>query len=84
MEERRKMDQDWIERDRLLTQIDGNVHQMMEWTKGHTDLDEKRHDENLAKFDKINVVMYGGFGIVAFVGFIFTCVAAYAAIKGAI
>lgn len=40
--ERRKMDRDWIERDRLLSETHSDVRHLVMWSKEHTDDDNKR------------------------------------------
>lgn len=70
----RREGQDWIERDRLLSEVHSDIKHVIEWTKTHTKMDDDRHGDNLNKFDKINAsvafhskIIYGALGIVGFI-----------------
>ena len=44
-EDRRGMNKDWIERDRLLSKIDSNVDQIVLWSKTHETKDDATFKE---------------------------------------
>lgn len=70
-------DELYQKRDIMLARIDVNVTHMKEWTVQHKFEDDKRHDDNLIKFDKIdandrwqNKILYGMVGVFVFIEFV--------------
>ena len=60
--ERRKMDRDWVERDRLLSEVHSDVKHMVEWAKTHDSSDNNRFKTINDRVSVIEKVAYAGIG----------------------
>lgn len=64
--DRRKMgqgvDRDWLERDRLITEIHGHTLHMMEWAKKHDESDTARFKLVNDKVSVVERIAYLGIG----------------------
>jgi len=66
-QERRKVDRDWLERDRMLSEIHTDVKYVMKWIDEHDRADDKRFDKISGRISIIEKVCYcgiGGFAII--------------------
>lgn len=64
------MDRDWVERDRLLTEVHSNVSHLVTWAKEHTAEDDTRFKEVKADIELGKKVLYGALGIFVAVEFL--------------
>lgn len=60
----------------LLINIANDCKHMKEWTSTHTRDDDKKHEDNIERFEKIediakwqNKILYGALGIISFITF---------------
>ena len=60
--ERRKLDRDWVERDRLLTEVHSDVKHMVEWSKSHDQSDNDRFKIANARISWVEKIAYLGIG----------------------
>lgn len=60
--ERRKMEKDWIERDRLLSEVHSDVRHMVAWSKEHDEDDDKRFKIVGDRVSWIEKTVYIGIG----------------------
>lgn len=68
--ERRKMTEDWIERDRLLTEVHSDMKHLVKWSKDHNDDDNRRFALVTKEIEVGKKVLWGGVGVLAAVEFI--------------
>jgi len=64
--ERRAMDKDWLERDRMLSEIHTNMKHMTEWAKSHDQSDNDRFkiaNSRVAWIEKIAYMGIGGLAV---------------------
>lgn len=64
--ERRKVDKDWLDRDRLLSDIDANVKQMVKWAERHDVEDDTRFkaaNDRIAWIEKVAWTGIGGLAV---------------------
>ena len=64
------MSQDWIERDRLLSETHSDVKHLVEWSKAHTADDDKRFKEVKADIETGKKLVWGGAGIIVALEFV--------------
>lgn len=64
--ERRAVDRDWVERDRLLSEVHSDVKHIAEWAKKHDEDDTKRFALINKEIESGKKVLWGGVGIIAF------------------
>lgn len=60
--ERRKVDKDWIERDRLLSEVHSDIKHMVVWAKEHTEEDNKRFGMVDKRVNWLEKTMWLGIG----------------------
>lgn len=65
--ERRNMDRDAVERDRLLTELHADMKYLVKTMDAHVLLDEKRFEEVRDKIEFHQKMVYGFIGIIGFV-----------------
>ena len=65
--ERRDMNSDWVERDRLLTEVHSDVKHIAEWAKKHDVEDIARFSLVTKEIEVGKKVLWGGVGILAFI-----------------
>lgn len=68
--ERRGVSNDWIERDRLLSEVHSDCKHIVQWAKDHTSDDEKRFEKVNKDIDNGKKIVYGGLGAFALIEFI--------------
>jgi hypothetical protein len=68
--ERRLMNQDQINRDRLLSEVHSDIKHLLKWADEHTKDDEKRFKEVDTRMKMAEKVIYGALGIFLFVQFV--------------
>lgn len=64
--ERRKMNQDQIDRDRLLSEVHADMKHLIAWSKEHDDSDTTRFekaDKRIAWVEKVAYVGMGGLAV---------------------
>lgn len=61
-EERRSLDKDWVERDRLLSEVHANVGHLVDWAKTHDKEDKDRFGLANARISWLEKVVYLGIG----------------------
>jgi len=64
--ERRKMSEDWIERDRLLSEVHSDMKHLLEWAKTHDNSDNTRFKaigDRVSWVEKIAYVGIGGLAV---------------------
>ena len=66
-DDRRKMNSDWIERDRLLSEVHSDVKHIAEWAKKHDGEDIFRFAIVTKEIEVGKKVLWGGIGIMAFI-----------------
>ena len=69
-EERRNMERDWVERDRLLTEVHSDMRHLVEWAKTHDKSDNDRFllvNTKVSWVEKIAYMGIGGLGILSIV-----------------
>lgn len=59
------MNQDQIDRDRLLTETHSNVKHIAEWCEGHDDKDDKRFEKVNHEIESGKKLVWGGVGVIA-------------------
>ena len=67
--ERRGVDQDWVERDRMLTEVHNDVRHIADWAKKHDIDDVNRFAKVTSEIDNGKKVLWGGVGMIAFIEF---------------
>ena len=60
--ERRGMNQDQIDRDRMLTEVHTNVKHIVDWSKAHDEKDDTRFASIQSKVDWTTKICYIGIG----------------------
>jgi len=61
-ERRKKMTNDWIERDRLLSEVHSDMKHMLAWAKEHNEDDDKRFKIVGDRVTWIEKMVYTGMG----------------------
>ena len=64
--ERRKMDRDWIERDRILSELHSDMKHLVEWSKTHDQLDNNRFKfigDRVSSIEKMAYLGIGGLAV---------------------
>ena len=56
------MGQDWIDRDRLLTEVHRDIKHIVEWAKSHDNFDNERFKNANTRISWIEKVAYIGIG----------------------
>ena len=68
--DRRSMNQDQIERDRLLTEVHANMLHIVDWTKRHEEYDNQRFliaNSRISWVEKITYIGIGGLGVLSII-----------------
>ena len=68
--ERRKMDRDWLDRDRMLSEIHTDMKHMLDWAKSHDTSDNDRFRTLGDRVSWIEKMAYGGIGGLALLNII--------------
>ena len=61
--ERRKVDKDWIERDRLLSKMDSKLDHIVKWSNEHTIDDNKRFELVTKEIEVGKRILWGSIGV---------------------
>lgn len=69
-EERRTMNQDQINRDRLLSEVHSDVKHILKWSEDHTKEDAERFDSIDKRIKWAEKILYGALGVFLFVEFL--------------
>jgi hypothetical protein len=69
-ERRKQMNQDQIERDRLLTEVHSDVRHIVDWSKKHDDQDTIRFDSMDKRLKWAEKIGYGFIGVIVFIEFL--------------
>ena len=64
--ERRHMDKDWVERDRLLTEVHSDVKHIVKWSIDHNKEDNDRFAVVTKEIESGKKILWGGVGIIGF------------------
>ena len=59
------MNQDQIDRDRLLTETHANVQHIADWCESHDEKDDERFDKVNKEIESGKKLVWGGVGVVA-------------------
>lgn len=62
--ERRGMDRDWVERDRMLTEVHSDMKHMVRWAEDHTKDDDTRFAVVTKDIDAGKKIVWSGIGII--------------------
>lgn len=66
--ERRGMDKDWLERDRILSEVHSDVKHLVDWCKSHEYSDNERFklaNIRIGWIEKVAYVGIGGLGVLS-------------------
>lgn len=61
------MDRDWVERDRMLTEVHSDVKHIADWAKKHDIDDTTRFALINKEIESGKKILWGGIGIIAFI-----------------
>lgn len=68
--ERRAMNQDQVNRDRLLSEVHSDIKHLLKWADEHTKEDQERFKEVESRIKVGEKIVYGALGIFLFVEFV--------------
>ena len=66
--ERRNLDRDWVERDRLLTEVHSDMKHLVDWAKSHDKSDNDRFkvaNTRISWIEKVAYLGIGGLGVLS-------------------
>ena len=69
-EERRKVNNDWIERDRLLSEVHSDMKHMVKWAQEHNEDDNKRFALVYKEIELGKKVLWGCAGVLVTIEFL--------------
>ena len=61
-QERRKMERDWLERDRLLTEVHADMKYFLKWADEHDRSDNHRFEKANSRIGFVEKIAYCGIG----------------------
>lgn len=73
-ERRKRMNQDQVDRDRLLTEVHSDVKHIVLWSKKHDEDDTERFEELNKRVRWAEKMLYGAIGVFVMIEFLFKAI----------